>query len=270
VVSNQTQNFTALFISATGLGASPNPGISGQNVTFTATVTGSTPTGTVTFRDGATVLCSSVPLVNGQAACATSALTLGSHSVTADYSGDSYNTASTSPAVSQDIGAPRHTLTLKKTGNGSVFADEVALSWSNGEWSASYDDGVSVGLRAVADHCATFSGWGGDYQSGLLSVSLPMDEDLEITAAFSANLAVYDATTNREYATLSGLSLEIADNDHIALQAGGLDEVFLIDNQGLEITGGVDCDYQAQEASTTIRQLIIRNGSATVGGIIIR
>jgi hypothetical protein len=38
------------------LTSSQNPSNFGQAVTFTATVTGTSPTGTVTFKDGATVL----------------------------------------------------------------------------------------------------------------------------------------------------------------------------------------------------------------------
>jgi hypothetical protein len=80
----------------TTMSASPNPSVSGQVVTFTATVgavaPGSgTPTGTVTFKDGTTVL-GTVALVSGHA---TSALTVGMHSIYALYGGSSAFTAST-------------------------------------------------------------------------------------------------------------------------------------------------------------------------------
>lgn len=86
--------------SSTTLSTSPNPGTSGQNVTFTATVTGVAPTGTVQFADGATKLGSPVALNGGVAALATGALAPGSHSMTATYSGDSGNQPSiSSPSV---------------------------------------------------------------------------------------------------------------------------------------------------------------------------
>ena len=58
--------------------------------TSTATVTGSsgTPTGTVTFKDGATVI-GTVALSGGGATLTTALLTTGSHSITAEYGGDS-------------------------------------------------------------------------------------------------------------------------------------------------------------------------------------
>ena len=83
--------------SSTVLTASPNPATSGQNVTFTATVTGVAPTGTVQFADGAAKLGSPVALNGGVAALATSALAPGSHSITATYAGDIGNQPSISP-----------------------------------------------------------------------------------------------------------------------------------------------------------------------------
>jgi hypothetical protein len=58
-------------------------------VTFTATVssTVSTPSGSVNFLDGQTLLAS-VPLTQGVATCTTSSLAVGGHSITAAYTGD--------------------------------------------------------------------------------------------------------------------------------------------------------------------------------------
>jgi hypothetical protein len=62
-------------------------------VTFTATVTAvasgaGTPTGTVTFFDGSTVLGTVALDANGQASLTRSFATAGSHAITAAYSGD--------------------------------------------------------------------------------------------------------------------------------------------------------------------------------------
>ena len=78
---------------STAVTSSLNPSNLGQSVTFTATVsstTGGTPTGTVQFKDGGTNLGAAAPLnASGVAQFTTSALTAGSHIITADYSGDS-------------------------------------------------------------------------------------------------------------------------------------------------------------------------------------
>ncbi|MEO8247898.1 MAG: IPTL-CTERM sorting domain-containing protein [Burkholderiales bacterium] len=90
--------------SSTTLGSSLNPSVFGAGVTLTAGVTGTAPTGSVDFIDGAsTVLCAAVPLATGSAACTISNLSVGAHSVTARYSGDGSNAASTSAPVSQTV-----------------------------------------------------------------------------------------------------------------------------------------------------------------------
>ncbi|GEM_PF-2537622 len=77
----------------TTLSSAPNPSVTGQSVTFTATVTsnppgGGTPTGSVTFTEGATTLASGVAVNgSGQASFSTSTLTAGSHVVTAAFTG---------------------------------------------------------------------------------------------------------------------------------------------------------------------------------------
>jgi uncharacterized repeat protein (TIGR03803 family) len=70
------------------LTSSQNPSTLGQAVTFTATVTqfSGTPTGSVTFREGSTVL-GKVKLTGGVAAFTTSSLTSGEHKITATYGG---------------------------------------------------------------------------------------------------------------------------------------------------------------------------------------
>ena len=78
---------------ATTLTSSPNPSSQGQLVTLTAVVVAvapgsGVPVGTVTFKDGATVLGTQAVSASGQVVLTTSALTLGPHTLTATYSGN--------------------------------------------------------------------------------------------------------------------------------------------------------------------------------------
>jgi len=87
--------------------SSQNPSTDGQLVTFTATVSkpsylSDTPTGTITFKDGKTTL-GTAPLTVGQATYSTSSLSLGSHSITAVYSGSGKYSASTSAPLTQTV-----------------------------------------------------------------------------------------------------------------------------------------------------------------------
>jgi hypothetical protein len=103
----------------TTLESSLNPSILGQTVIFTATVSPSAATGTVTFFDGAVTLGSG-PLIGGTATLPIASLSVGSHSITATYNGDNNYNASTSSAVSQtvnaDTTAPAVTLTAPAEG----------------------------------------------------------------------------------------------------------------------------------------------------------
>jgi len=90
----------------TALSSSPNPSLFTQTVTFTATVTSGAglPTGTVTFTEGATVLASGVTVDGaGHAAFSTATLAVGSHTVTASFTG-SANWANSS---GDDSGSPQ-------------------------------------------------------------------------------------------------------------------------------------------------------------------
>jgi len=75
-------------------------------VTFTATVSGKSPTGMVTFKDAGTVL-GVVALGRAfQASLTLSTLSVGGHSIIATYSGDANNLTSTSSAVTVAITRP--------------------------------------------------------------------------------------------------------------------------------------------------------------------
>jgi pseudomonalisin len=83
--------------SAVTVSASPKSVIAGQPVTFTATVTGNSPTGTVQFQINGVNFGSPVSLVNGVATLTTSLLTVvGNDAITAVYSGNPYNAGSSS------------------------------------------------------------------------------------------------------------------------------------------------------------------------------
>ena len=91
----------------TTLTSSVNPSKSAQQVVFTATVSpvnpkDGTPTGTVTFKDGNTMLVVVNLDKKGTATFVTKSLTSGSHQITAAYSGDS-NFAVSSGSLNQVV-----------------------------------------------------------------------------------------------------------------------------------------------------------------------
>jgi uncharacterized repeat protein (TIGR03803 family) len=89
--------------STTTIVSSVNPSNAGQTVKFTATVTSpTTPTGTVTFKDGSTVLGTGT-LASGNASYSTSTLSAGSHNITAVYNGTANISGSTSAVLVQTV-----------------------------------------------------------------------------------------------------------------------------------------------------------------------
>lgn len=101
--------------STTTLSASSLTPVLGTSLTLTATTastTSGTPSGSVSFYDGATLLNSTPATVTGGVAKLTlSTLTLGAHSITAIYSGDTNFITSTSLAVAPTVLSPDFTIT---------------------------------------------------------------------------------------------------------------------------------------------------------------
>ena len=95
---------------AVTLNVSSNPTALGTPLTFTVTVRGRSggpaPTGTVTIYNGSIPMAGPLSLNNGVATYTTSALAIGTYSVSASYSGDANYLASNSNSVAENIVAP--------------------------------------------------------------------------------------------------------------------------------------------------------------------
>jgi len=141
-LTNGTLTVIPATATTTALTASASTVVVGASVTFTATVTPAsgtpTPTGVVTFKDGTTTLGTGTLNAPGVTTFATTALAIGSHSVTASYAGDTSNAASVSSAVTVVVtaGPPDFSLSLTPTSgsatNGTSEVVTVTVTPSNG------------------------------------------------------------------------------------------------------------------------------------------
>ncbi len=106
-----------------------NPSQTGQAVTFTVVVASSNTalTGTVTFTDGTTQLCSVAIGAGNTAKCVTSTLSLGQHSIAASYTGDAQDASGTSPTLLQAV-KQLPTLVLTVTTNPAVVNAGITLT----------------------------------------------------------------------------------------------------------------------------------------------
>ncbi len=119
-----------LTATTTSLTASTSTVNVGASVTFNASVTPAsgtgTPTGSVTFMDGTTALAM-ISLSSGAASYSTGGLAVGAHSITAVYGGDSNDSGSTSTAVPVTVQALTPSFLLSASpGSGSVTAASSA------------------------------------------------------------------------------------------------------------------------------------------------
>jgi hypothetical protein len=114
--------------SSTAIASNANPSVLGTAVTFTATISsaGPSPSGTVQFYDGASAIGPAVPLSPAAAASyTTTVLALGTHSISAHYSGDNDTQTSQSPALSQSV--------IAYAGDFSITVDPASAALYTGE-----------------------------------------------------------------------------------------------------------------------------------------
>ena len=121
---------TVLSTTTTTVVSSTNPSVLGQSIQYTATVAGGpTVTGTIIFRDGGANIagCVAVAMAAGSASCTVSP-TVASHKITAVYSGDASNVASTSAVMTQVVTADPTTTVVTATVNPTVFGQSVTFT----------------------------------------------------------------------------------------------------------------------------------------------
>jgi hypothetical protein len=130
------------------LSTSDSTPVSGEPLTFTAAVTAvgpgaGTPTGTVQFAVDGNPIGGPVSLAGGTATSPSTTLTVGSHLVTADYSGDE-NFGGESDSLTQDVNQAATTTSVSTSPNPSVVGQPVTLRAT---------------VAAVAPATGTPSGW---------------------------------------------------------------------------------------------------------------
>ncbi|HTJ70685.1 MAG TPA: Ig-like domain repeat protein [Actinospica sp.] len=175
--------------SSTEVTSSASPSVTGQSVTFTATVAAvgydaGTPTGTVTFNvDGTTQ--PALPLSSGTASLTIPNPAVGTHTVTAAYSGDPVYYGSTSPAFEQTVDQANTVTTLTSSANpspvnqpGTITATVAALTPGSGTPTGT----VTFSIDGTAQAPVTLS----DTSASLNLATLPAGPH-QITATYSGD-----------------------------------------------------------------------------------
>jgi hypothetical protein len=152
-------------------------------VTFTATVTPTTATGTVTFKDNGTAIGTGT-LSSGTATYSTWTLAVASHPITAAYGGDTNDTASTSSTLTQTVSSATSSTSVASSLNPSNYRRLVTFTAT-----------VEVGGNGPAP-TGTVTFYNGSTAIGTVTLSgstasltpalLPMGS-FSITASYSGN-----------------------------------------------------------------------------------
>ena len=116
---------------STSLASVSGASVLGEPVAFIAFVSAvvpaaGTPTGNVTFKEGATVLASNVTLSGGQASFSTTSLSVGSHTITAVYSGDA-NFLTSNSSRTDVVNQAATTIVVSSPGS-PVFGQRVVFT----------------------------------------------------------------------------------------------------------------------------------------------
>jgi hypothetical protein len=188
-----TQNVAKL-PSTVGVTSSPNPASFGQGVLIRAavTTTGNSPGGFVDFRDRNTIL-QRVPLISGVASFTDSNLSVGPHSITGTYNGDSTHAGAVSAPVQQQITADSSAVSLRSSLNPSIYGQNVTftatVTSSGGVPSGTVtfsDSSLPLGTGALRNGVATFTI--GTLSAGIHPVSAAYSGDARHTKAASSPL----------------------------------------------------------------------------------
>jgi Big-like domain-containing protein len=216
-VTTQTVNKAP---TATGLTSSTaGSSVFGQPVTFTATVKSAfgSPTGSVTFKDGTTTL-GSVTLSGGVAALTTSTLGVASHSITANYNGDT-NFATSSLGLTQTVSKATTTTTVGSSGTPSVYGNNVTFTATVSE------NSPSTAVPTCTGSCITFTDGGFFIGSGALTNGTATFTTNTLTAGSHSIEAFYPGTadfvaSNNSSALLTQIVDKASSSTSVALTAG--------------------------------------------------
>jgi hypothetical protein len=258
-----------LIATTTTLQASAGSVVQGTSVTFTVTVTpasGTTAaTGQVVLTDGSSTLTTLTLNGSGAATYSTTALSVGPHSITAAYQGDSHDTASTSSTVSVTVTAPTVQVTvgttpagLSFTVDGTAYTSSQTLTWTVG----SSHTLATTSPQASGATQSTFASWS---DAGALSHSVTAPSS---TTSFTASFnTAYQLTTAASPS--AGGSVSPASGTFYA--AGAVVNLTATPNSGYNFSSWTGSVASAGSSSTTVTmsapQTVTANFIATLPAV---
>jgi hypothetical protein len=185
----------------TALSSSSSPSVAGMSVVLTAIVRAlpagdAAPSGAVTFADGNVALGTSSIGPGGVAVLTTSALAVGSHTLSVSYSGDAGFEGSASLGLSQTVNRDGATVVLVSSANPSVFGTAVtftatvaaATTGSVPVGAVTFRDGFTVLATGTLDPSGTASFETAALSGGSHTISVSYDSSPDHTTSVVASV----------------------------------------------------------------------------------
>lgn len=210
----------------------PDPSTFGQLVTFTATVSSNSATGTITFTEGVATLGTST-VSNGQAIFTINSFSLGNHLISATYGGDSNYGASISNTVTQVVNQASTNLSLTSAPNPSTFGQSVTFTATVSPITATgtvtFTEGVvTLGTGTLSSGVATFATTGLSVGSHVVSASYSGDNNY---AGSTSNTVTQVVNCNPNTSLVTNIN-----DDGTATVCGSFSYALLHSSQGVTIT----------------------------------
>ncbi len=251
--TNAGNNNMWQFPSTTTLTSSLNPSGYGSGVILTATVSPSSATGTITFKDSATTI-GTASIGHGSGSLTISSLSVGSHTLTAIYEGSPSLSESTSNTINQTITKGQPSVILTSNSNPSVQSGSVqfsaVLTPSDGTGTITFKrDATTIGSASVGRGSGSFT-----------TNSLPLGSH-SISAIYSGNASYLSATSS----TLTQVVSNNITSTTTTLISGsnpatfGNSVLFTVTVSPSNASGSVSI----QDGTTTIGTATISHGSGT-------
>lgn len=220
-------------VSSIGITTDLNPVGTGQFATYSATVSGvgTTPTGTVVFREGENTLGSG-SLFNGVATLSRNFATVGTYAITAEYSGDATFGGSVSSVLNQQV-IPRYSLSYT-AGTGGTLTGTTAQQVNQG--------GSATTVTAVPNIGYAFVQW----SDGNTSASRT-DTNIQANLSVSAQFAIlqYAVTPNTPAnGTVNPSGMQTVNH-------GSTAQFVLTPNPGHRIGSATGCNGSLSQATYT-------------------
>ena len=245
----------------TGLTATPTAINYGSATLLSATVSSSSVTGTITFKDGTNTIGSPVTVSNGVASLSVTTLTVGTHSITAVYSGDNNYSTSASASVSVIVSLAPTTTSIAATpstapyGTSTLITVTVAPSGATGL--ITFKDGsTTLGTSSLSGGVATYSA---TLNAGThtLSATYPGDANYAASATTTPASVVITVASSVVTVNANPSTDSFGDPNGVALTAT------------IAPSGGTGSVTFTDSVMGTLGSATVSSGAATITGVVL-